>query len=143
MTQPLVSIIINNYNYAGFLKTSIESALSQSYPSKEVIVVDDGSTDNSREIILSFGSQVLPFFNTNGGQFTAHNTGFKASRGDWIMFLDSDDFLDPEAIKIALKFFHEPEISKIQFCMQSVNIDGRPLPQVIPFLRTELPPRRI
>lgn len=133
MSPPFVSIIINNYNYESFLKTCIETALSKTYPQKEVIVVDDGSTDGSRAVITSFGPRITPFFNPNGGQFTADNTGFQACRGDWIVFLDSDDFLDPEAIKIALKFFHEPEISKIQFCMQSVNIDGRPLPQVIPF----------
>lgn len=143
MTQPLVSIIINNYNYAGFLKTSIESALSQSYPSKEVIVVDDGSTDNSREIIRSFGSQILFFFNTNGGQFTAHNTGFFNSKGDWVMFLDSDDYLHRDAIQEASHFFSFNNTSRIQFAMQWVDENGVALRKINPRLKTELSPHKI
>jgi glycosyltransferase involved in cell wall biosynthesis len=143
MNQPLVSIIINNFNYARFLGQCIESALAQTYSKKEIIVVDDGSTDNSQEIIRSFGSRITPFFNSNGGQYTALNTGFQASQGDWVMFLDSDDFLDPKAIDFASVFFSKPQISKIQFCMQWVNEVGNMLPKINPFLKEELCPRRI
>jgi glycosyltransferase involved in cell wall biosynthesis len=132
MNQPLVSIIINNFNYARFLGQCIESALAQTYSKKEIIVVDDGSTDNSQEIIRSFGSRITPFFNSNGGQYTALNTGFQASQGDWVMFLDSDDFLDPKAIDFASVFFSKPQISKIQFCMQWVNEVGHMLPKINP-----------
>jgi glycosyltransferase involved in cell wall biosynthesis len=63
-----VSIIINNYNYGSFLKDAIESSLNQTYPDTEVIVVDDGSTDNSRQIISSYEGLIIPVLKQNGGQ---------------------------------------------------------------------------
>src|ERR1700724_2929164 len=77
-----VSIIINNYNYAEYLVSCIESALAQTYSNTEVIVADDGSTDNSRAIIESYGSSVIPTFKLNGGQASALNAGYKRSSGD-------------------------------------------------------------
>src|ERR1700690_294673 len=91
MSEALVSIIINNYNYARFLSTAIDSALSQSYRSIEVIVVDDGSTDNSRDIISAYGDRVIAVLKGNGGQASAFNAGVSASHGDIICFLDADD----------------------------------------------------
>src|SRR5688572_29854944 len=93
--QPLVSVIVNNYNYGRFLAQAIDSALSQDYPRLEVIVVDDGSTDDSREIIARYGSKISPVLKANGGQASAFNAGFNASRGDVVIFLDSDDQLAP------------------------------------------------
>jgi glycosyltransferase involved in cell wall biosynthesis len=87
----LVSIIINNYNYSRFLREAIDSALNQTHSHVEVIVVDDGSTDGSQEIIISYGERVIPVLKENGGQASAFNAGFAACRGDIIFFLDSDD----------------------------------------------------
>jgi glycosyltransferase involved in cell wall biosynthesis len=95
---PLVSIIINNYNYARFLPTAIESALGQSYPHKEIVVVDDGSTDESQEIILKQDCRVVPILKTNGGQASALNAGVAQSRGKIICFLDSDDCWYPDKV---------------------------------------------
>ncbi len=89
---PLVSVIIDNYNYGRFLGAAIDSALNQTYPHIEVIVVDDGSTDDSRDVISLYGEQILPIFKDDGGQGSALNTGFKASGGEFIQFLDSDDY---------------------------------------------------
>ena len=94
---PLVSIIITNHNYALFLTTCIRSALSQQYPSFEVIVVDDGSTDGSREIIAGF-TEVQAFHVANQGQAGAFRTGLAHAHGDIIYSLDSDDFLHPDAL---------------------------------------------
>jgi len=73
--RPFVSIVITSYNYDQYLSATIESALGQSYPRKEVIVVDDGSTDLSREIIKSFGSRCIGVFRDNGGEAAASRSG--------------------------------------------------------------------
>lgn len=87
----LVSILINSYNYGSFLRDAIESALAQTYPHCETIVVDDGSTDGSQAIIRSYGDRIIPVFKKNGGQASAFNAGFERASGDIICFLDSDD----------------------------------------------------
>ena len=89
---PLVSIIINNYNYGCFLQSAIDSALGQTYANIEVIVVDDGSVDNSKDIIRGYRDRIVPVLKENGGQASAFNAGFAKSRGEIICFLDSDDF---------------------------------------------------
>ncbi len=75
-SKPLVSILINNYNYGRFLSKAIDSALNQEYQNIEVIVVDDGSTDDSRKIIESYGERIKPVLKENGGQASAFNAGF-------------------------------------------------------------------
>jgi glycosyltransferase involved in cell wall biosynthesis len=102
---PLVSILINNYNYGSFLSESIESALAQTYSNCEVIVVDDGSTDCSREVIARYGNRIVPVVKENGGQASAFNAGFAASKGDIICFLDADDLLLPEKVSSIVKIF--------------------------------------
>src|SRR5258707_8837609 len=92
-SMPLVSILINNFNYGRFLPEAIESALGQTHPRLEVIVVDDGSTDNSREVIARYGNRVLPVLKDNGGQASAFNPGFRCSHGGVIPFLDGQDAL--------------------------------------------------
>jgi glycosyltransferase involved in cell wall biosynthesis len=96
---PLVSILINNYNYARYVSTAIESALAQSYPHCEVIVVDDGSTDDSKAVIAAFGDRIKPIFKTNGGQASAFNTGFRSCRGEVVCLLDSDDIFLSDKVK--------------------------------------------
>jgi glycosyltransferase involved in cell wall biosynthesis len=90
------TILINDYNYARFLPAAIDSALSQTYRPLEVVVVDDGSTDESPDIIRNYGNRIRPIFKSNGGQASAFNAGFAASRGEVICLLDADDFFFPE-----------------------------------------------
>lgn len=106
-TEPLVSILINNYNYARFLRVAIDSALEQRYRSVEVLVVDDGSTDNSREVILSYGDRITPIFKQNGGQASAFNAGVAASRGEILCFLDADDLFYPDKVDRIVEMFRE------------------------------------
>jgi glycosyltransferase involved in cell wall biosynthesis len=109
---PLVSIVINNYNYAQFLELAIKSALRQDYKNCEVIVVDDGSTDNSIEVAEQFGSQIKIISKRNGGQASAINRGIAESSGEWILFLDSDDELFTYAVS-ELASQIGPEVCKI------------------------------
>ena len=92
---PLISILINNYNYGRFLRDAIDSALAQTYERCEVIVVDDGSTDDSQTIIRSYGDRIVPLLKANGGQASAFNAGFERSQGDILCFLDADDTFSP------------------------------------------------
>lgn len=91
-----VSVIINNYNYGNFLAEAIESVLKQTYENYELIIVDDGSTDHSKEIIdeyySNYPSIVKPVYKENGGQGSAFNAGFEVATGEIIAFLDSDDY---------------------------------------------------
>lgn len=105
MNQPLVSILINNYNYGSYLKSAIDSSLRQTYLNTEIIVVDDGSTDGSQEIIRSYGDKIKPVFKSNGGHASALNAGFAQSSGDIICFLDSDDMFLPFKVEEIVKAF--------------------------------------
>lgn len=103
----LVSVIIVNYNYGNFISSAIDSALAQTYKNIEVIVVDDGSTDNSREVIEQYSSNVIRKFKKNGGQASAFNAGFELSSGDIICFLDSDDYFKPDKIEKIIALFKD------------------------------------
>jgi glycosyltransferase involved in cell wall biosynthesis len=137
--QPLVSIIIDNYNYGQFLPEAIDSALGQTYPKIEVIVVDDGSTDHSREVIASYGAQIIPALKTNGGQASAFNAGFALSRGEIIIFLDADDMLLPSIVEdVAHEFQTNPDIAKVQYRLAVVDAAGAPTGTLIPSERVRM-----
>ncbi len=129
--QPLVSIIINNYNYAQFLSKAIDSALAQTYPNVEVLVVDDGSTDGSKEIIQQYSKRVKTIFKENGGQASALNAGFFASRGDIVIFLDSDDYLFDNAVEEVIKHWQEG-LSKLHYRLGVVDSDNNSLGYTYP-----------
>ena len=97
--QPKVSIIIPVYNGQDYVREAIDSALAQTYDNCEVIVVNDGSTDASEEIILSYGSKVKYFVKENGGVSTALNVGIKNMSGEYIQYLPADDYLHPTKIE--------------------------------------------
>ncbi len=123
--KPPVSIIIDNYNYGRYLAAAIDSALAQTYPKTEVIVVDDGSTDGSVEIIRAYGSRVRPVFKPNGGQASAFNAGFAISQGSIVMFLDADDVLHPEAAERMARAFEAPGTVRAHCRMDVIDADGR------------------
>lgn len=119
------SIIINNYNYGRFLKEAIDSARNQTYPNTEVIVVDDGSTDSSREVIAGYGDRIVPVLKENGGQTSTFNVGFGMSRGDVVFFLDSDDVLLPTAVEMAVSPCLEADVVKAHWPLWVVDEHGR------------------
>ena len=102
--NPLVSIIIPVYNSASFVVEAVRSALDQTYQNIEVIVVDDGSTDNSLSLVESIHDERLRVFSQiNQGACVARNRGIAEARGEYIKFLDSDDVLYPEAVASQLE----------------------------------------
>src|SRR5690348_14364165 len=101
-----LSVIIANHNYGEFVAAAIESALAIDWPDKEVIVVDDASTDNSRTIIETFDTRVAAYFRPKSYQLGAHMFGFERSVGDVIIFLDADDLLEPEVMQEVTKVWY-------------------------------------
>ncbi len=122
---PSVSIVVNNYNYGRFLAEAIDSALAQSHPDVEVVVVDDGSTDGSQRIIARYGDRVRALLKENGGQASALNAGLAASTGDLVLFLDADDVLLPEAVERVVEVWR-PGVAKVQFLLEVIDAEGAP-----------------
>ena len=100
--KPLVTIYITNHNYGKFVKKAIDSVLSQTYRNFELIIIDDGSTDNSKKIInkYKYNSKIKIFYQANRGLTVSNNLAIRASQGKYIMRLDADDWLDSHAIEI-------------------------------------------
>lgn len=125
MSDPLVTIIIDNYNYGRFLRDAIDSALDQEYLQVEIIVVDDGSTDSSRDVIADYGDRIISVLKANGGQFSAFNAGFAASQGSIICLLDSDDvFLPGKVGRIVREFERYPDIGSCFHTRKLINSIG-------------------
>ncbi len=121
-----VSVVIPSYNSAKFLPEAIESVLEQSYPHFELIVVDDGSTDETKEICDRY-PKVTYVYQKNQGVAAARNTGLRVSTGEYILFLDSDDCLLPEAIEIGVKHINAlPEVGFVfgRYFFYSIQADG-------------------
>src|SRR5438270_10693715 len=95
----LVSILIPCYNAERWVAQAIESALAQTWPIKEVIVVDDGSTDGSLDVIRSFGDRIQWETGPNQGGNAARNRLLDLARGEWLQYLDADDYLLPEKVE--------------------------------------------
>lgn len=136
----MLSIVINNYNYAAYLGEAIESALAQSVADMEVVVVDDGSTDDSRAVIEGFGDRIRSVFKENGGQASAFNAGFAAAaRGDWIVFLDADDVLASNAAAVALAaaIAEGKDVVSVQFMLRVVDGERVPVspPRTMPIFQ--------
>ncbi|HEY0656892.1 MAG TPA: glycosyltransferase family A protein, partial [Pyrinomonadaceae bacterium] len=106
MNLPKVSVIIPNYNYAKYIAETIDSVLAQTYPNLEVIVVDDGSKDDSLKILRSYGDKITVIEQKNQGVARARNIGTAYSNGEYIAFLDADDVWLPEKLARQMeKFF--------------------------------------
>ena len=120
----LVSIIITSYNYGKYLNEAIDSALGQTYSSVEVIVIDDGSKDDSAEIIRSYADKVIPILKDNGGQTSCFNVAFRKSRGEVVIFLDADDILLENAAEDHVQYLKHPEVAKSCGYMEVIDSDG-------------------
>jgi glycosyltransferase involved in cell wall biosynthesis len=133
--SPRVSIVITNHNYGHFLAQSIDSALAQSYPHVQVIVVDDGSIDDSQAVIEAFGDRIVSVLKENGGQGSAFNAGFAVSDGDLICFLDADDIFLPHKVEKVVEAWLERQSDVIYHQLVAVNdeckllFNGKPWPR--------------
>jgi glycosyltransferase involved in cell wall biosynthesis len=119
-----VSIVISNWNYGHFVADCIESALDQSEPPDEIIVVDDGSTDNSVSVLARYFGRITTISKPNGGQSSALNAGFAASTGDIIFFIDADDLLRPEAVETVKSNWWDG-ISSLSYGLELVDGEGK------------------
>ena len=127
VVAPLVSVVVTNHNYGRFLGEALESALNQEYAAVEVVVVDDASTDDSREILRSFGSRVKVLFADCHNQAGASAVGFAACAGDIVIFLDADDVLLPSAAGRAAAALDVPGAVKVHWPVTTVDENGRSL----------------
>lgn len=102
MKKPLVSVYITNYNYGKYIRQAIESVLNQSFQDFEIIIIDDGSTDDSRQIIESYedDSRIKIIFQKNKGLNITNNIALKVAQGKYIMRLDADDYIDTNALLV-------------------------------------------
>lgn len=129
--DPLVSIIIPNYNHAQYVGDAIWSVLTQEYHNFEIIVVDDGSTDNSREVIAQFGDKVQYIHQKNAGLSAARNTGIKASKGTLIGVLDADDMYESIFLSTLVAALQENSDADGIYCgYQFVDHKNNLLPQI-------------
>jgi len=121
--SPRVSIVITCFNYERYVGLALRSALEQTIPPLEVIVVNDGSTDGSAAVLAGFGDRVTVINQENRGQIAATNRGYAAARGDIVMFLDADDLLRTDAIAAVVGTW-TPQCTKVQFELEVINGAG-------------------
>ncbi len=114
--QPVVSVVIATFNDGSYLPQAIESVLAQDYPHVELIVVDDGSTDDTPRILDRYRSSVRVFRQSNSGQSHALNAGWAASRGDILSYLGADDVLEPFAVTGAVDCLVRHPEAALAYC---------------------------
>jgi glycosyltransferase involved in cell wall biosynthesis len=140
MTLPSVAIVIANHDYGRFLGAAIDSALAQTHPLVSVVVVDDGSTDDSRDVLASYGDRVRTVLTDNHGQASALNTGFDTTDSDVVIFLDADDVLHREtAARVAATIAAAPDLAKVQYRLEVIDAAGRPTGAIKPVAHLPMP----
>ena len=136
-SAPQVSVIIPAYNQAQFLADAIQSVLGQTYRDFEIIVVDDGSQDNTRQVVAQFGNQVRYFWQENKGLSAARNTALRHAQAEIIALLDSDDMWKPEFLeKMVIHLNCHPQAAAVYCGLEYVDshgtLVGKPSLAVVP-----------
>jgi len=129
-----VSVVIDNHNYGRFLEATLDSVLAQVLDDVdvEIIVADDGSTDDSREILASYAPRVKSLLQARQGQATAFNNGLAAATGDIVCLLDSDDVFLPGKLAAVLEAFKDPKVVCVQHFLHDTDVHLAPLPRRFP-----------
>src|SRR6266496_3667581 len=132
-----VSVVIPTYNRACWLGDAICSVLQQSHPALEILVVDDGSTDHTKELCAQFGSRVRHIPQEHAGAAVARNRGLQEVRGEYVAFLDSDDLWEPRKLETHLAVHRAlPQVGWSMSDSQVIDVEGRPLPPPQGFVRS-------
>jgi len=120
--KPLVSILIPAYNAEKWIAYTLQSAVAQTWPRKEIIVVDDGSRDRTAEVVRGFASKGVAVLSTeNRGLLAAQNHGFQFCQGDYIQWLDADDLLAPDKIERQLAALQEVDSRRIRCAAKEIG----------------------
>ena len=127
MSDPLISVVIPNYNCARFIAAAIDSVLAQSYSNTEIIVVDDGSRDDSLSVLEKYGGGIRVVRQSNQGVSAARNRGIAESRGSFIAFLDADDEWYPDKLTRQIALFDRPVVGLVYCSVEYVDESGRSL----------------
>jgi glycosyltransferase involved in cell wall biosynthesis len=129
--MPEVSVVIATYNRAPMLGEAIQSVSEQTYPEYEVIVVDDGSTDNTREVVSAFPGKVRYVFQQNRGRSAARNHGIGLAQGRYVAFLDSDDMFAPHKLAVQVsRLNQDPEAGMVYSAALNIDERGKEIPFV-------------
>ena len=135
MNTPLVSMIIPAYNTEKFLERCVESVCAQSYPEEylEIIIVDDGSTDSTGAVADKLAKKhgnIRVIHRENGGSSAARNSGIKQARGDYLGFVDSDDFISEDMVSLLVRALEEYGVRMAQVSREELSDDGKRLPDI-------------
>ena len=128
-SRPGVSVVIPCYNYGRFVNGAIDSVIRQTHAPLEIIIVDDGSTDHTREVVAAYGEQVRYHYKANAGLSAARNTGIAAARCPFVAFLDADDEWLPGMLECILQAFESlPDEFALVACRSAImDVAGNPL----------------
>src|SRR5438477_3130042 len=136
--SPRVSVVIPNYNYAHFVGDAIDSVLAQTFADFEIIVVNNGSTDSSLEVLQRYEDRIRLFDQDNRGQAGARNRGIEESQGELIAFLDADDVWEPNKLEKQIPLFDDPSVGLVYCGHLVVDQELRTLGVCIPTNRGRL-----
>ena len=131
------SVVVTNRDYGRFVAEAVRSALAQG--DVEVVVVDDGSVDDSLDVLAAFADEIVVVRGAGEGQAAAMNHGFERSTGDPVVFLDADDRLSPGAVERAAAVLNDPDVARVHAPLRRVDVHGDPIGGTVPAVLSALP----